>query len=339
MLKKVIALGVLLTIVAALAACGSSGDNNAGAPEASITNTRDEASTGATSVTLNDDYADALPVSAQLAIGTLLLEATEDAVTVEQAGELLPSWQMLDALEGSGTAAQAELDTVLSQIQRAMTPQQLTAIKKMELTPISLRELAQERGFSRGAAGGTRQSGGIQPPAGVNPGSAGGPGGGLPGAGPGQGTTNEEGKSNALIDGFVTDAVIELLTARAAGEAFEIAVPNQEFELQRALLGAVTEVAATDQQDIVSQVREGKTLAEIAAANGADLDEIVSQVVAAETERVNQAVADGSLEQADADRALTDLEARVEEMLKGTLQFGNRIIAESERQREPSSGE
>jgi hypothetical protein len=288
------------------------------------TNTTGAASTTDIAVTLDDGYADALPVSAQLAIGTLLLEGTEDAVTVERAAIVLPSWQMLDALEGSGTAAQAELDTVLSQIQRAMTPQQLTAIKKMELTPTSLRELVQERGFSTGAAGGTRQSGGFQAPAGVDPGRAGGPGGGIPGAGLGQGANNEEGKSNASIDGLVTDAVIELLTARAAGETLEIAVPNQEFELQRALVGAVTEVAATDQQDIVSQVREGKTLAEIAAANGADLDEIVSQVVAAETERVNQAVADGSLERADVDQWLTLLEAQVKEMLEGTLQFGSR---------------
>lgn len=320
MLKKVIALGILFAIVAGVAACGNGGGVLG-------TDTTGVASTAETLVTLDDGFADALPVSAQLAIGTLLLEGAEDAVTAEQAAELLPSWQMLDALEGSGTAAQAEIDAVISQIQRAMTPQQLTAIKQMELTPTSLRELVQERGFSTRAAGGTRQSGGFQAPAGVNPGGAGGPGGpggGIPGVGTGQGTNNEEGKSNALIDGFVTDAVIELLTARAAVETLEMAVPNQEFELQRALVGAVTAVAAADQQEIVSQVREGKTLAEIAAANSADLDEIVSQVVAAETERVNQAVADGSLEQADADQALADLEARVRAMLEQPPQFGGR---------------
>jgi hypothetical protein len=77
-----------------------------------------------------------------------------------------------------------------------------------------------------------------------------------------------------------------------------------------------------DQQEIMAGAREGKTLREIAEENGADTDEIVAQVVAAETERVNQAVADGSLEQADADAYLADLETQAKELLEGTIQFG-----------------
>ena len=50
-------------------------------------------------------------------------------------------------------------------------------------------------------------------------------------------------------------------------------------------------------------------------ASGVEADEIVAQVVAAENERVKQAVADGAMEQADADEWLAGLEARVQEML------------------------
>jgi len=47
-------------------------------------------------------------------------------------------------------------------------------------------------------------------------------------------------------------------------------------------------------------------------------------MAAAETERVNQAVADGTLEQAAADEWLADLEARVKEVLEQPLRFGGR---------------
>ena len=76
-----------------------------------------------------------------------------------------------------------------------------------------------------------------------------------------------------------------------------------------------------DQQEITGQAREGKTLLEIGEAYGVDVDDLVAQVVAAETERVEQAVADGTMEQTDADDWLADLEARVREMLEQPLQF------------------
>jgi hypothetical protein len=321
-MKKTVLLGILLALMVALAACGGSDSS-------------DEASSSPAGVTLNTDYADALPVSSQLAIGTLLLEDTENAVTVEQAGELLPSWQMLQALQSSGTAAQAELDAVLNQIQKAMTNEQLAAIKEMQLTPANLMELVQERGFGRGFAGGAGGpgEGGFRPPAGVAPGGAGGPGGGFgPGGafGAGGNLSPEEQEAaiaermNAQMGAAMSGMLVSLLEARAEGETWEIAAPNQEFVLQRTLLAAIAEATGLDQQEIMTQTREDKTLLEIAQANGADVDEILAQVVAAETERVNQAVADGSLEQAEADQWLAGLETRVKELLEQPLQFGGR---------------
>jgi hypothetical protein len=323
MLGKSFIFAGLCVLVLAVAACGDGGDADA-------SNTSPAGSEG---VRLNADYADALPVSSQLAIGTLLLEETDSAVTVEQAKELLPNYQMLQALQSSGTAAQAELDAVLKQIQGVMTNEQLAAIKEMQLTPENLMTLVQERGLGRGFAGNAGSGGAFRPPAGVFPGGGGGEGGGFrPGGGFGGGENlSPEEQEAALAERMnrfagtaMTGILVSLLEARAEGEAWEIAAPNQDFWLQRVLLTKMTEATGLDQQEIMAQASEGKTLREIAEANGVDTDEILAQAVATETERVSQAVADGSMEQSAADQWLGDLEARVKELLEQPLQFGGR---------------
>jgi hypothetical protein len=66
-----------------------------------------------------------------LALGTLRLEDTEDAVTPQQAVELLPLWQMI----GSGSLqGDAETQAVLKQIEGAMTESQRAAIDGMGST-------------------------------------------------------------------------------------------------------------------------------------------------------------------------------------------------------------
>jgi hypothetical protein len=312
--------GLFVTLALMLTACG--GDAS------------DSATPTTAEVRLDEEYADALPVPSQLAIGTLLLEDTDGAVTAEQAAQLLPNYQMLQALQSSGTAAQAELDAVLKQIQEAMTSEQLTIIKEMQLTADNMLELMQERGLGRGFAGGDSGTGGagrFQPPAGAAPGGGGpdgGFGGGFRGGFGGGGSNSSEEQQAAIGDRLnqfagtaMTGMLVSLLQARAAGETWQVAAPNQDFILQRALFEAITTSTGIDQQELMTQTREGNTLLEIAEANGADADKVVAQVVAAETERVNQAVADGSMEKADADAWLADLEARIREMLDQSLQF------------------
>ena len=63
-------------------------------------------------------------------------------------------------------------------------------------------------------------------------------------------------------------------------------------------------------------------MGEVAVAALAGVDEVVAQVVALETERVNQAVAGGQLEQARADEILAGLEAGVREILEQPLRLG-----------------
>ena len=200
-MTRKITIGILLVLLVALAACGG------------------EADTATEPI--------ALPQPIQLSVGTLMLEETPQAVTAEQAQELLPAWQMLRTLQQSDTAAQAEIEAVLNQIQAAMTSEQRAAIEEMDLTPASMRTMAQELGLGIGggesSSGG--QEGGFRPPDGMVPGGGPGPGGGMfPGGGMLGGGTDlsPEEQATAMAErmssGFGTalmDGLIELLEARA----------------------------------------------------------------------------------------------------------------------------
>ena len=106
---------------------------------------------GYQSAYLDTSYPDALPASSQLALGTLLLEGTENAVTPEQAARLLPLWQ---SLRGGTLQGSAEIRAALTAIERAMTPEQLRAIAAMRLTRQRLQDWMEAQGL-RLAPGGT----------------------------------------------------------------------------------------------------------------------------------------------------------------------------------------
>jgi hypothetical protein len=137
---------VMVSVVALLAACG--GSDEAASSAADDTGSGGEEST---SDVLDTSYEGALDVTNQLALGTMEMEETANAVTPEQAATLLPLWQ---ALQGGEITAQAEVNAVLAQIERAMTEEQLEAIAAMELTQESMAAWAEENGMSMPAFGG-----------------------------------------------------------------------------------------------------------------------------------------------------------------------------------------
>jgi hypothetical protein len=112
-----------------------------------------------TSAVLDTSYPDALNVSNQLALGTILLEETDQAVMPEQAATLLPLWQVLRG----GVTTQVEVNAVLKQIEGTMTREQLEAIAAMQLTQEYLQTWMQEQGMGSGfpgASGGQGESSG-----------------------------------------------------------------------------------------------------------------------------------------------------------------------------------
>ncbi len=187
MFKKII-IPFMILIALMLAACGSNSSN-----DPSLAMTTDETAGGT------------LPPLVQITIGMFKLENTEQAVTAEQAAELLPLWQVYQSMSTSDSAAQEELEALVEQIQDSITSEQMNAISDMKLTQEDLFAVMQEQGLvpgggqefspdqiattqAEGGSGGGSGGGFTPPDGGFPPGGA--PGeapGGFQG-GPGQGT-------------------------------------------------------------------------------------------------------------------------------------------------------
>lgn len=121
-----------------------------------------------------------LPLAEQLVIGTFKLEGTSNAVGAKTAAALIPLWQAYTQLTTSNTAAQAEIDAVVSQIQQTMTPQQVQAITAMKLTRQDMVSTMSDLGLTnfQANANGTPEASGTRRASG---------GGGFPGGFPGGG--------------------------------------------------------------------------------------------------------------------------------------------------------
>jgi hypothetical protein len=133
-MKKIIT--ILFTILAfTLTACGAS------------------TSTGAVSSPQVGTSRQTLEGVNLILLGTFKLDGTEQAVTPEQAKELLPLWQVYQEISTSSTAAQAEIDALEKQIEETMTSAQMQTINAMNLTSQDTFTVMQDRGIQMGMGG------------------------------------------------------------------------------------------------------------------------------------------------------------------------------------------
>jgi len=165
-MKKLTFITILLTFV--LGACGTAPAGTQSAP-------------GSTD--------GSLPMVTQLIVGIFKLDGTENAVTAEQAAELLPLWQVYSDLLTSDTAAQEEIDGLAAQLEETMSGEQLKAIKDMNLSQQDVMAVMRERAAgmanTQRDTGNTTSEGESFGPAGGGGMPMGGPpdGGGMPGSG------------------------------------------------------------------------------------------------------------------------------------------------------------
>ncbi len=90
----------------------------------------------------------------QLALGTLALEDTPNAVTAEQAQALLPLWKAANSLTGADNVASEEMSGLFDQIEQSMTPEQVQAIQALDLSGQGMADLASKYGFQMGGGAG-----------------------------------------------------------------------------------------------------------------------------------------------------------------------------------------
>jgi hypothetical protein len=98
------------------------------------------------------------------------------------------------------------------------------------------------------------------------------------------------------------------------------------FGMLREALAIISEETGLTELEIVQQVRDGATLAEIITANGGDVQAVTDAIIAVVTEQVNEAVANGRITQERADEILANLPTMVESALNGEFaaDFGGR---------------
>jgi uncharacterized protein YceK len=155
MFKRFILIALMFAVV--LSACSS-----APTPAASTTANSDVY----VSKNLDTSYEGALSVRNQLALGTLQLDGTPNTIKADQAKTLLTLWQALRGTTQSGASAQAEVNALLSQIEGALTAQQLAAIKDLKLTQTAFQQWATANGITMGTGSGQPGSGqGLSPEA------------------------------------------------------------------------------------------------------------------------------------------------------------------------------
>jgi hypothetical protein len=169
-----------------------------------------------------------LPIATQLAVGTLKLTGTGQAVTAEQAKDLIVYWETYKQLSQSDTAAQVEYEGLIAQIEETLTTDQMKTITGMNITQQDV--FASMQGVTvttsessssmvsapSGSAGGGMPAGGPPSDGGGAPpdGGMGGDMGAAPVSNTDQAQNTQAGSTTAVVSGVPTaliEAVIQSL--------------------------------------------------------------------------------------------------------------------------------
>ncbi len=82
-------------------------------------------------------------------------------------------------------------------------------------------------------------------------------------------------------------------------------------------LAEAAEAIGIDEADLRAALDEGDTIADVAEANGVDVDVVVDAMVDAKAARLAEKVTEGRITQAEADEKLAEAEARITDRVNG----------------------
>ncbi len=212
---------VLVVLGFVLAACSS--------PQAAQANPGSSSSSNASGGNNNNGSTRPISIESKLAVGTLDLEGTDNAVTAAEARVLLPLWQQVKTLGAGPNASASDLTSVTNQIQQAMTADQINAIDAMNLTATDVQSEMEELGIPTPQGGGNNFSGTPFPTLSADQratrtagrqtqvanGGSGGGFGGAQGTPSPNGTPGFRGGNRGGFNSVLVEAVINLLTQRS----------------------------------------------------------------------------------------------------------------------------
>lgn len=129
------------------------------------------------------------------------------------------------------------------------------------------------------------------------------------------------------LDLAVTNGYLTQTQADAILEAVRVFAPTY---LERSFVShnpmtVIAKALGMTPTELMTAMREGKTIAQLAQEKGVSTEAIVNALVAAEKERLDQAVADGRLTQAQADALLKVAKVMAPSYLEGDGKFGGRF--------------
>jgi hypothetical protein len=120
------------------------------------------------------------------------------------------------------------------------------------------------------------------------------------------------------LSGLVSDGTITQDQAEAVETALEDARPDHGMHGQRGRhLAVVAEALGITEDQLRDALGGGRTIAEVAADEGVDVQAVIDALVANAGARLDQAVADGDLTRQQADERLARIEERVTAMVDG----------------------
>lgn len=119
-----------------------------------------------------------------------------------------------------------------------------------------------------------------------------------------------------VADGTITDAQAETIATRLQEADAELHEERSQARQERRAerLESLAGALGITTDDLAEQLEGGATVADIA---GDDIDAVIAALVADAAERIEAAVADGSIDRARADEMLADLEERVTARVNG----------------------
>ena len=127
-------------------------------------------------------------------------------------------------------------------------------------------------------------------------------------------------EADARLEQFTTNAASLLDgTLPANGGGFG---PRNGFDGGVDFMAIVAEQLGIDQSELMADLQSGKTIAELAEELVVSTDTIVAAIIAAEQEKLDSAVADGTLTQEEADARLEQITANAQSLVDGTLPAG-----------------